>query len=522
MPWMLFFLSRPPGAQLPMRENAPSSTAQLPLRHILLLYRIVVLVGSFGLQIAGTIGFVAGITNGIIIITVGSTSVHIFTTAANVTVSHTVPRVRVISVVVVELLLIILFWVSVLLGWQTAKEDGAIFWDSVVQWLPTTLSVGVQVLKFWEPKVKAIKLRDRRPGTEESNADTAPMPQAIPSPESYNFDNLGHIALSLSCALIVQQQSCAPPGLGEASEIMTPKDLQVETGQLVAATNAKDSLRPKRNKARRACAACQRVHLTCGDERPCQRCIKRGIQGACRDGATQKDKCSSPIQNGGMQFAPQSSNSPNLHSRTDQQTAQIQSSSTLMPHVGPLFDYSFSNHWDPYLLSHISSGVADTPPGENGNSNSMFQNQVNMISASFLTPQDTPSGYTGSPINSEAQEPLMNDWQDRRYYIHNNNTDPSSLNQVASPFLEIEAETDIVDDDYSSSVDPIREPNVGLQKQKGGRKIYSTPEERKQRNRQAQKAFRDRRTEYIGQLETTCCMLKYENSLLIEILHEKG
>ncbi|KAI9702224.1 MAG: hypothetical protein M1820_006307 [Bogoriella megaspora] len=82
------------------------------------------------------------------------------------------------------------------------------------------------------------------------------------------------------------------------------------------------------------------------------------------------------------------------------------------------------------------------------------------------------------------------------------------------------------------------------QKRKGGRKpIYATSEERKQRNRQAQAAFRERRTEYIKQLEHTikqqeaslqtlqqnhrsaadeCLMLRYKNSLLERILLEKG
>ncbi|KAL1964095.1 hypothetical protein VTN77DRAFT_7513 [Rasamsonia byssochlamydoides] len=82
------------------------------------------------------------------------------------------------------------------------------------------------------------------------------------------------------------------------------------------------------------------------------------------------------------------------------------------------------------------------------------------------------------------------------------------------------------------------------QKRKGGRKpIYATSEERKQRNRQAQAAFRERRTEYIKQLESTikrneetlqslqqshrsaadeCLMLRYKNSLLERILIEKG
>ncbi|KAK5135431.1 hypothetical protein LTR08_005219 [Meristemomyces frigidus] len=89
-----------------------------------------------------------------------------------------------------------------------------------------------------------------------------------------------------------------------------------------------------------------------------------------------------------------------------------------------------------------------------------------------------------------------------------------------------------------------QEPAAQPQKRKGGRKpIYATSEERKQRNRQAQAAFRERRTEYIKQLEATikqnedslstlqqshrtaadeCLMLRYKNSLLERILLEKG
>ena len=87
---------------------------------------------------------------------------------------------------------------------------------------------------------------------------------------------------------------------------------------------------------------------------------------------------------------------------------------------------------------------------------------------------------------------------------------------------------------------PITMSKIGLTKR---RKIYATSEERKQRNRQAQAAFRERRTEYIKQLESTikhhedtlqnlqnshrnaadeCLMLRYKNSLLERILLEKG
>ena len=110
--------------------------------------------------------------------------------------------------------------------------------------------------------------------------------------------------------------------------------------------------------------------------------------------------------------------------------------------------------------------------------------------------------------------------------------------------------TDISDDEHEpestagNSADPALGGQAPAPKRKGGRKpIYATSEERKQRNRQAQAAFRERRTEYIKQLETTierheetlqnlqqsyrtaadeCLMLRYKNSLLERILLEKG
>lgn len=55
-------------------------------------------------------------------------------------------------------------------------------------------------------------------------------------------------------------------------------------------SNAKDPMRPRRKKAKRACYACQRAHLTCADERPCGRCIKRKIAEHCMDGLRKKAK----------------------------------------------------------------------------------------------------------------------------------------------------------------------------------------------------------------------------------------
>lgn len=125
------------------------------------------------------------------------------------------------------------------------------------------------------------------------------------------------------------------------------------------------------------------------------------------------------------------------------------------------------------------------------------------------------------------------------------NADPTPSNPIVP-------KSESVQDGYTSSsvstpeadIGPITQDVVQVQKRKGGRKpIYATSEERKQRNRQAQAAFRERRTEYIKQLENTikhhedalqnlqqshrsaadeCLMLRYKNSLLERILLEKG
>jgi hypothetical protein len=126
---------------------------------------------------------------------------------------------------------------------------------------------------------------------------------------------------------------------------------------------------------------------------------------------------------------------------------------------------------------------------------------------------------------------------------------------------EPEGSDDSIDSPEAEALEPLQGPVVA-QKRKGGRKpvcsysalpclvtllmilrIYATSEERKQRNRQAQAAFRERRTEYIKQLEETiqanevnlhnlqttrqsaadeCIILRYKNSLLERMLLEKG
>ncbi|KAG5356946.1 Transcription activator of gluconeogenesis ERT1-2 [Yarrowia sp. C11] len=48
--------------------------------------------------------------------------------------------------------------------------------------------------------------------------------------------------------------------------------------------------KPKRRKAHRACIHCQRTHLTCDNNRPCERCVARGFADTCVDGVRKKLK----------------------------------------------------------------------------------------------------------------------------------------------------------------------------------------------------------------------------------------
>ncbi|GAM84871.1 hypothetical protein ANO11243_028730 [Dothideomycetidae sp. 11243] len=80
-------------------------------------------------------------------------------------------------------------------------------------------------------------------------------------------------------------------GDGDESDSRSPGNSHHGSdNDIPAKKDPKDPSRPRRKKARRACFACQRAHLTCGDERPCLRCIKRGLQDQCHDGVRKKAK----------------------------------------------------------------------------------------------------------------------------------------------------------------------------------------------------------------------------------------
>lgn len=150
------------------------------------------------------------------------------------------------------------------------------------------------------------------------------------------------------------------------------------------ASNAKDPLRPRRKKARRACYACQKAHLTCGDERPCKRCIKRGLQDACQDGVRKKAKYLHDAPNEALTPGAGSQNLFN-HAAALQNNMAIQNAEAAQREAGPFYQNS-----PPFVNFRPSRSMP--PP---------LLQESNIDAQNF--PQPSP---VSPPFNLPGQQPL--------------------------------------------------------------------------------------------------------------------
>ncbi|EME49716.1 hypothetical protein DOTSEDRAFT_68481 [Dothistroma septosporum NZE10] len=163
-------------------------------------------------------------------------------------------------------------------------------------------------------------------------------------------------------------------------------------------SNAKDPSRPRRKKARRACFACQRAHLTCGDERPCNRCIKRGLQDQCHDGVRKKAKY--------LHDAPAEALIPgyaqNYAMNGNQNMSTVAGASAVGPNV-----LAVSQAGSFYPQSSAGSFAPYAPSQQQGQMGPPIVDNSNMV-AEFTSTQsvDTPTQYQSSSSQqvSPAQE----------------------------------------------------------------------------------------------------------------------
>ncbi|KAJ0417050.1 hypothetical protein BJY00DRAFT_215413 [Aspergillus carlsbadensis] len=189
-----------------------------------------------------------------------------------------------------------------------------------------------------------------------------------------------------------------PPSSKASATTANGDDQTTTNGQK---PNPKDPSRPRRKKARRACFACQRAHLTCGDERPCQRCIKRGLQDACHDGVRKKAKY--------------------LHDAPD---------GALMPGVGGnnFYNNSMSNGGLP------TNGI---PINGANTINTTTATQQNSGANFYPTPQSNYNMYQENTINQQgtfpSQSPVSPTFSLKTNPTHRNSTGgpPNSSNNAA-------------------------------------------------------------------------------------------
>ncbi|KFA53184.1 hypothetical protein S40293_03199 [Stachybotrys chartarum IBT 40293] len=172
------------------------------------------------------------------------------------------------------------------------------------------------------------------------------------------------------------------------------------SGETKKKYDPKDPLRPRRKKARRACYACQRAHLTCGDERPCKRCIKRGLADACQDGVRKKAKYlhDAPPEALGPVLGPTFNTSPGItRPNGHRQDSNASDTSVTNTPSSAFFPQAGASATFPVYPPNNQNSV--------GMSDSMaFNPQASPVSPSFQTPAaNGPSPLNGMPMTSSME-----------------------------------------------------------------------------------------------------------------------
>ncbi|KAI5305301.1 hypothetical protein KEM56_004774, partial [Ascosphaera pollenicola] len=208
--------------------------------------------------------------------------------------------------------------------------------------------------------------------------------------------------------------NCTAESVSTSSSLPTPKVQQATSqGQVqkptvkgkpstTASSNSapscsKDPSRPRRKKAKRACYACQRAHLTCGDERPCQRCVKRGLQDQCQDGVRKKAKYLHDAPNEAL--VPGVQRAANLYSQSSAANTPLNQSSASesAPPLLPQSTMGYSNVYGPKAKHQQANVTASSLPEDV----SSGLNARSPVSPTFTLPSSA-SGTTATRPTSTA------------------------------------------------------------------------------------------------------------------------
>lgn len=218
--------------------------------------------------------------------------------------------------------------------------------------------------------------------------DPSPVTTAAPSPSS---------------AYVNPSQMVTPEPQAGPSHYRTQKDkVALKKRRRDEDTEAPRKSRdgPKKKKANRACAHCQKAHLTCDDSRPCQRCVKRGIASTCTEGHRKKAKYL--LDDDELQQLKKKGRVP--ESSSEPAPALQPTSDTFQSH-DPLFNVSFDPNFTfgseaANLEYSILSAILGNPsPPESGTAPSPSQQQQQQ-----QVSQPLPnSAWSPEPLHAQPQ-----------------------------------------------------------------------------------------------------------------------
>ncbi|KAG2106514.1 hypothetical protein BD769DRAFT_1503522 [Suillus cothurnatus] len=219
--------------------------------------------------------------------------------------------------------------------------------------------------------------------------DPSPVTTAAPSPSS---------------VYVNPSQMVTPEPQAGPSHYRTQKDkVAVKKRRRDDDTEAPRKSRdgPKKKKANRACAHCQKAHLTCDDSRPCQRCVKRGIASTCTEGHRKKAKYL--LDDDELQQLKKKGRVPESSSEP---APALQPTSEAFQSHDPLFNVSFDPNFTfgseaANLEYSILSAILGNPsPPESGAAPSPSQQQQQQQQVSQPLPN---SAWSPEPLHAQPQ-----------------------------------------------------------------------------------------------------------------------
>ncbi|KAK6504737.1 hypothetical protein TWF481_006676 [Arthrobotrys musiformis] len=101
------------------------------------------------------------------------------------------------------------------------------------------------------------------------------------------------------------------PGLAGTATAAAPTSTSSSSPPPAPASSSSNGKVSKRRKVNHACVYCRRSHMTCDDERPCTRCVKRNIGHLCRDEVRDAKRLKPERDHSAEEASPSSPTSPN-------------------------------------------------------------------------------------------------------------------------------------------------------------------------------------------------------------------